>query len=76
MAASAQARTKDRTAGLLGQPAGVARPSSSTWPASGLKAVKRLSASPPNSWATPQGAICTSRPASWETATIRPMLSR
>ena len=76
MAASAQERTKARTAGLLGQPAGVARPSSSTWPASGLKAVKRLSASPPNIWQTAQGPIWTSSPAAWDASTIRPMVSR
>ena len=55
IAASIHACTKARTRGSLGQPLGVRRPSSRTWPTSRGATVKRLSASPPNIWHTPHG---------------------
>jgi hypothetical protein len=38
--------------------------------------MKRLSASPPNIWQTPHGAICTSSPVSCEIWTMRRIVSR
>jgi hypothetical protein len=76
IAASAHSRQNSRTRGWFGQPAGVRRRVSSTWPTSGWWDVNRLSASPPNIWQTPQGAIWTSSPASCDAATSRSIVAR
>ena len=68
IAASIHSRTNSRTRGWFAQPAGTRRPVSSTWPISMLAGTKPLSASPPNMRHTPQGPICTTRPASCEAA--------